>query len=82
MDNEMLYHLSVLPDSDDLSSKSPTCELSKVQTCVRMFGHVSSHVRHTLSRACILSSGCAFVYFTECGSTVSQFQAQLVQKQA
>lgn len=29
MDNEMLYHLSVLPDSDDLSSKSPTCELFK-----------------------------------------------------
>ena len=53
MDSEMLYHLSVLPDSGDLYSKSPTRELSKVHTCVRMFSHVSSHVRRTLSRVCI-----------------------------
>ena len=69
-----------------LYNKSPThqpsCELSKMQTCVHMSNHVSQFTCLAYSVTCVhpLQSGCVFVYFTvqyciEYSSTVSLFLA-------
>lgn len=74
----MFYHFSVLPDSDDLSSKSPTIKGANV--CSHVLSRQFAYEAHVVTRA---SFRVVFVVcFIECGSTVSQFQAQRVQKQA
>ena len=59
----MLYHLSVLPDSDDLSSKSPTCELFKgANVCSHVQSRQLVHVSGIYCRVPGPSAGdCAFV---------------------
>ena len=44
--------------------KSSSCELSKMQMCFHMSGHISSCVWHALPLHASSASHCIFVYFT------------------